>query len=87
LSLYETYRKYRTHHWALALRAALGAMLHKHRELLNLTEEYATTSSGEPFKIIAAMEKDIKNAIYPVAGEEILKIVHGFPGVSEAAFG
>jgi hypothetical protein len=76
-SLYETYRKYRTHRWGLALRAALGAMLHKHRELVNLAEEYA--SSDEPLKLVTAMDKDVKNAIYPVAKEEILKIVQGLP--------
>jgi len=78
-SLYETYRKHRTHRWGLALRASLGAVLHKHRELLNLHEEYETISSDEPQKIIAAIEKDVRSANYPAARKDVLDIIQGLP--------
>ena len=61
------------------MRAALGAMLHKHRELVNLPEEYETVSSEEPYKIVAALERDVKSANYPAAREEILNIVQTLP--------
>lgn len=78
-SLYETYRKHRTHRWGLAMRAALGAILHKHRELVDLPEEYETVSSEEPYKIVAALERDVKSANYPAARKEILNIVQTLP--------
>jgi hypothetical protein len=78
-SLYETYRKHRTHRWGLAMRAALGAVLHKHRELVDLPEEYETVSSEEPYKIVATLERNVKSANYPAAREEILNIVQTLP--------
>ena len=46
---------------------------------VNLPEEYETVSSEEPYKIVAALERDVKSANYPAAREEILNIVQTLP--------
>lgn len=55
-SLYATYRKYRTHRWPLAVAAALGAVLHKHRDLLQIKDEYTTVASDDLLQLLAAFD-------------------------------
>ncbi len=77
--LYDCYRKYRNHSWNLALRNALAALLHKHRELMKLPQEYASARNGEPFELLAAIEKDIAKAVYPAAKREVLQFIRDVP--------
>jgi hypothetical protein len=78
-SLYATYRKYRMHRWPLAVRAALGAVLHKHRDLLQIKDEYTTVASDDSLQLLAALERDIAAAKYPAAKQELLDAIRGFP--------
>lgn len=77
--LYDCYRKYRNQNWSLALRNSLGALVYKQREMLNLQNEYTTALSNDPFAFVAILERDIANASYPVAKDEILVLVRGLP--------
>lgn len=61
-ALFDSYRKYRTHNWKLALRYALGALLHKHRHMLGIKDDYAAGQIEDQNKIIGRLEGEIKSA-------------------------
>lgn len=53
VALYESYRKYRTHNWSLALRFALGSILHKHRSVVGIPDNYRDGALQEQTTILA----------------------------------
>lgn len=63
-ALFDSYRKYRTHNWKFALRCALGALLHKHRHMLGIKDDYASGQIEDHNKIIGRLEGEIKAAKY-----------------------
>lgn len=79
VALYESYRKYRTHNWNVALRFALGALLHKHRAVLGITDDYSTGMMREPTAICKLLSKEISDACYPPAPAEALEALKKLP--------
>jgi hypothetical protein len=79
--LFDCYRKYRNHNWNFAVRNSIGALVYKHRELLNLSVEYISGRDKDPYKLIQTFEKDIAIADYPAARDEILRQVRDVPNV------
>ncbi|MGH7335213.1 MAG: hypothetical protein ACREKS_21205 [Candidatus Rokuibacteriota bacterium] len=79
VALYESYRKYRTHNWSLALRFALAALLHKHRTVVGSPEDYSVVTLIESAKMLAVLSKEIANASYPPAPGQALETLKELP--------
>ncbi len=78
-ALYDSYRKYRTHNWDLALRFSVGALLHKHRSILEISDDFITGYTDDVLKLLNCFEADAKEAIYPPAPENTINFVHNLP--------
>jgi hypothetical protein len=79
VALYESYRKYRTHNWNLALRFALGALLHKHRAVLGDNDDYSAGTLREPAAILNLLSREVAGASYPPAPLEVLEALKKLP--------
>lgn len=79
VALYDSYRKYRTHNWKLAVRFAVGAVLHKHRAILNLPDDYMSGRTQEVLKTIKLLESETQSTNYPPAPKQILNFVRALP--------
>ena len=79
VALYESYRKYRTHNWNLALRFALGALLHKHRAVLGDNDDYSAGTLSEPAAILDLLSQEVAGASYPPAPLEALEALKKLP--------
>jgi hypothetical protein len=62
VALHESYRKYRTHNWNLALRFALSALLHKHRAVLGDNDDYSAGTLREPAAILELLSQEVAGA-------------------------
>jgi len=78
-ALYDSYRKYRTHNWNLALRYSLGALLHKHRSFLEIPDDFITGHTNDVLKLLKCFETDAKEANYPPAPESAIDFVRNLP--------
>jgi hypothetical protein len=72
VALYESYRKYRTHNWSLALQFALGAVLHKHRAVLAIPDNYRDGVVQARTAVLALLKHDIASAPYLQAPKDAL---------------
>jgi hypothetical protein len=79
VALYESYRKYRTHNWNLALRFALGALLHKHRDVLGGVDDYSGGTLRKPEEILALLTAEVANATYPLAPAAAVEALAALP--------
>jgi hypothetical protein len=82
VALYESYRKYRTHNWPLALRFALGAALHKHRAVLAAEDDYQGGTCDVP-TLMALLTSEVSTAVYPPAPSEAVDELRGMPSQLE----
>jgi hypothetical protein len=77
-ALYQSYRKYRTHNWMLALRCALGALLHKHRAVLGIMDDrYA--GGLEEAAILDLLKQQITSAPQLPAPANVLEAWKALP--------
>lgn len=78
-ALYDSYRKYRTHNWKLALRYSVGALLHKHRSILEMSDDFISGHTNDVLKLLRFFENDTKEANYPPAPEIAIDFVRRLP--------
>lgn len=79
VALHESYRKYRTHNWPLALRFGVGAVLHKHRLVLGAADDYLGGTLEVP-AIVGLLATEIASASYPPAPAEAVEALKRAPG-------
>jgi hypothetical protein len=78
-ALYDSYRKYRNHNWNLALRYIIGALLHKHRSILKMPDNYISGGINNVLEVLRYFEEEVALAEYPPAPREIIEFVRGLP--------
>jgi hypothetical protein len=79
VALYESYRKYRTHNWGLALRFGLGALLHKHRAILEAPEDFLGGTNRDPEVLFETFTREVTTTPYPPAPSEALASLKNLP--------
>lgn len=72
VALYDSYRKYRTHNWDKALQFALSALLHKHRAVLELPDDYLAGRCSNPHQLLEVFDKEVEDARYVPASDNAL---------------
>lgn len=78
-ALYDSYRKYRTHNWKMALRYSVGAILHKHRTILEISDDFITGHTNDVLQLLKCFETDVREAKYPPAPESAIGFVRNLP--------
>ena len=78
-ALYDSYRKYRTHNWKLALRYSVGAILHKHRAIMQMSDDFITGHTDDVLRLLKFFETDAKEAKYPPAPESVIGFIRKLP--------
>jgi hypothetical protein len=78
-ALHASFRKYRTHSWKPALRFAVGAVLHKHRAILGLDDDYSTGKIHAALEIIKSIESETRTANYPEAPVITINTIKSLP--------
>jgi hypothetical protein len=84
VALYDSYRKYRTHNWALALRLAMGAVLHKHRAIMDRSDNYSSATLRDPAAMLGALADELRDASYPPAPLDAVTALRTLPQSLEA---
>lgn len=79
-ALYESYRKYRTHNWPLASRLAIGALVHKHRSMMKLVDDYSG-GTLEGRALVGLLAAEMNPAHLPPAPKSV---VDSFASVPKA---
>jgi hypothetical protein len=80
LALHDSYRKYRTHNWTLALRFALAALHHKHRDVLASPDDCTGGAIRSPGRILSHLPKEVANAAYPPPPALAIEALTALPG-------
>jgi hypothetical protein len=78
-ALYESYRKYRTHNWGQASRLAIGALLHKHRSMMKLEDDFSGGALEVP-ALVAILGVEIDPSNLPPAPQAIVEKFSAIPG-------
>jgi hypothetical protein len=79
VALYDSYRKYRTHNWDKAMHYALSALLHKHRAVLEIPDDYLAGRCSDPHQLLEVFEKEIEDARYVPASDNALDELKTLP--------
>lgn len=77
--LYDSYRKYRNHNWKLALRFIIGALLHKHRSILKIADNYNAGSITDVLELLRYFEDEVTLTEYPPAPRKIIEFIRELP--------
>jgi hypothetical protein len=78
-ALYYSYRKYRNHNWKLALRFIIGALLHKHRSILKIADNYNTGSINNVIELLRYFEEEMALSEYPPAPIKVIEFFRELP--------
>jgi len=78
-ALYESFRKYRTHNWPLASRLAIGALVHKHRSMMKLPDDYYSGGTRAASDLVGLLTAEMKVAYLPPAPKNVIEKFTSIP--------